>query len=323
MDIIQTMIDNFGRNITYLRISITDMCNLRCRYCMPDEQNHQCTCSKNMSLDEISMAIKTAADLGINKVRITGGEPLVRKDAVEICSMAARTDGIREVCMTTNGILLPKYAKELRNAGVKRLNISMDTLDEKKYGYITRRGKLGDVILGIEKALDEGFEKIKLNSVLIGGFNDDEIENLANLTYRWPIDVRFIEMMPMYDGGDFSDTAFIPYTTVLEKLPQLEKKESNDGVSKLYKLPDAKGYIGLISPVSDHFCARCNRIRITSDGKIKPCLHSNQEYSIKGLNCDEMMEVFKVAISTKPEKHKTLSYNLRSEALRNMNEIGG
>ena len=290
---------------------------------MPDTGEHHCSCHKNMSEEEIALAIKAAASLGIEKIRITGGEPLVRNDIVKICEGAAHTEGIKEVCITTNGILLPKYAADLKKAGVSRLNISLDTLDAKKYAYITKYGELKDALQGIEAALTEGFEKIKLNAVLIGGFNDDEIADLANLTYKWPVDMRFIEMMPMYDSGDFNKNSFIPCTRVLNALPQMERKPKDDTVAKLYTLPGAKGNIGLISPVSNHFCAECNRVRLTSDGMIKPCLHSDSEFSIKGLPYEKMIQVFRKAICAKPEKHKELSYAERTESHRTMNEIGG
>ena len=302
------MIDRLGRNITYLRISVTDKCNLRCRYCMPEEG----VCKKDhgdmLTEDEFIMAVEAAAALGITKVRITGGEPLVKKNIVSICRRAAAVEGIREVCLTTNGLLLPKMAKELREAGVKRLNLSLDTLDPEKYAYITRIGQLEDFKAGLEAALDAGFEKVKINAVLIGGFNDDEIERLAGLTLEYPVDVRFIEMMPMYDSGDFDERAYIPYTKVLEALPEAVPVEADGGVAKLYRLPGARGRIGLISPVSAHFCGECNRLRLTADGKLKPCLHSADEYSLKGLDLDGMMRVMEEAIWNKPAWHGVLNY---------------
>ena len=317
------MTDSYGREINYLRISVTDLCDLRCRYCMPADGVCKRDHSEMMDLEEIAMAVCAAAELGITKVRITGGEPLVKNGIVDICKVIADTDGIEEVCITTNGIKLPELAKPLRQAGVSRLNISLDTLNPDKFAYITRNGKLEDALSGIDAALNSGFDKIKLNAVLIGGFNDDEIEDLASLTLKYPLDMRFIEMMPMYDSGDFGAEAFIPYTVVTEKLPQLIPLEKDGSVAKLYTLPDALGNIGLISPVSAHFCRECNRIRLTSDGKLKPCLHSSVEFPVKGLSYDEMKEVFKKAIYAKPEWHGQLDYINRSKAERNMNEIGG
>ena len=317
------MIDRLGRNITYLRISVTDKCNLRCRYCMPEEG----VCRKNhadmLTEDEFIAAVEVAASLGITKIRITGGEPLVRKNIVSICRRAAEVEGVKEVCLTTNGVLLPQLAKPLKEAGVKRLNLSLDTLDPEKYAYITRIGKMEAFKVGLDAAFEAGFEKIKINSVLIGGFNDDEIEALAKLTLEYPVDMRFIELMPMYDSGDFGQDAYLPYSKVLEKLPEAVPVAQDDGVAKLYRLPGAKGNIGLISPVSAHFCGDCNRIRLTADGKLKPCLHAADEYSVKGLDKDGMKAVFEQAIWNKPSWHGDLDALHRSQAGRNMNEIGG
>ena len=273
--------------------------------------------------DEVINAVRAAAGLGISKIRYTGGEPLIKKNIVEICSRTSQIKGIEEICITTNGIMLPRLAKPLREAGVSRLNLSLDTLDKEKYSYITRIGKLEDFFEGLYAALDAGFEKIKINAVLIGGFNDDEIIPLAELTMKYPVDMRFIEMMPMYDSGDFDESSFIPYKRVLEVLPELEKVPKDGGVAKLYHIPGAMGNIGLISPISAHFCADCNRIRLTADGKVKPCLHSDDEYSLKGLDLDGMTEVLRDAILNKPTWHGELDATHRSKAGRNMNQIGG
>ena len=204
----QAMIDTYGRQITYLRLSVTELCNLRCRYCMPEDGVCKKRHEEMLTQEEMIMAIRAAAALGIRKLRITGGEPLVKSNIVELCRAAAAVEGIEDVCLTTNGTLLPKLAAPLREAGVRRLNISLDTLDAEKFRYITRIGRLEDATAGIEASLAAGFEKIKINSVLIGGFNDDEIPALAGLTRRWPVDLRFIELMPMYDSGDFGPEAF-------------------------------------------------------------------------------------------------------------------
>ena len=272
--------------------------------------------------DEMIQAVEAAASLGITKLRITGGEPLVKKNIVSICRRAAAVEGIREVCLTTNGILLPALAVPLKEAGVKRLNISLDTLDAEKYAYITRTGSLSQAVEGIRAAMDAGFEKVKLNTVLIGGFNEEEIVPLAELTLRYPIDLRFIEMMPMVEGG-FGPEAFLPNTRVLEVLPQLEEQPADGGVARLYRLPGALGRVGLISPVNAHFCAACNRIRLTADGKLKPCLHSAEEYSIKGLDREGMRSVMERAIYNKPAWHGELNAQNPSHAGRNMNQIGG
>lgn len=315
------MQDKFGRTITYLRLSVTDLCNLRCKYCMPEEG----ICKKNhediLSEDEMVMAVQTAASLGIRKIRITGGEPLVKKNILSICERVGKIPGIDEVCVTTNGVLLEEYAQGLINAGVSRLNISLDTLNAEKYKEITRIGNLQKVLTGIEEAIKVGFKKIKLNAVLMRGFNDDEIRALAELTLDKPIDMRFIELMPMIDTN-IDKAAYMPTREILKILPELEEL-STDGVAKLYKLPGAQGNIGLISPVSENFCAGCNRIRLTADGKFKPCLHSPEEFSIKGLDFEGMFEQTKKAVLAKPEKHGDLTGENLSNASRSMNAIGG
>ena len=317
------MIDRLGRNITYLRISVTDKCNLRCRYCMPEEG----VCKKDhadmLTEEEIINAVEAAASLGITKVRITGGEPLVKKNILSICRRTAAVEGIKEVCLTTNGVLLPQLAKPLKEAGVKRLNLSLDTLDPDRYAYITRIGTLENYQKGLDAAFEAGFEKIKINAVLIGGFNDDEIVPMAELTKKYPLDMRFIELMPMYDSGDFGPDAYVSYSRVLEKLPDAVPVSQDGGVAKLYRLPGALGNIGLISPVSAHFCGECNRLRLTADGKLKPCLHAADEYPIKGLDKAGMKAVFEQAIWNKPAWHGDLDAVNRSRAGRNMNEIGG
>ncbi len=317
------MKDGFGREITYLRLSVTERCNLRCRYCMPEDG----ICTKRhedmLTEDEMIMAVQAAASLGIHKLRLTGGEPLVKKNILSICERAAKLDGIKEVCLTTNGTLLPQMAKQLRDVGVDRLNISLDTLNPEKYAYITRRGTLDQALRGIEAALEAGFDRLKINAVLIGGFNDDEIPALAELTRRYPADMRFIELMPMTDNEEFGQKAYVPGAAVLTALPELEPVDYADGVAKLYHLPGAQGNIGLISAVSSHFCATCNRIRLTADGKLKPCLHSDQEYAIKGLDYEGMRREMERAILAKPACHAPLSAAERSNAGRNMNQIGG
>ena len=317
------MIDNFGREIRYLRLSVTERCNLRCRYCMPEDGVFKKRHEDMLSEDEMIMVVEAASRLGINKLRITGGEPLVKKNIVSICQRASAVKGIDEVCITTNGTLLPEMAAELKAAGVNRVNISLDTLSGEKYAYMSRRGKLDSALKGIEAAIDVGFEKVKINTVLIGGFNDDEISSLAELTVRYPLDLRFIELMPMYDGGYFDEKSYVSSEVVIKALPKLIPQKAADGVARLYKIPGAMGNIGIISPISNHFCAACDRIRVTADGKVKPCLHSNVEYSLKGKNMEEMEQILKSAILSKPLAHNPLSLNQRSGSGRNMNEIGG
>ncbi len=317
------MKDGFGREITYLRLSVTELCNLRCRYCMPAEGVCKRSHDEMLTQEEMLQAVRIAAELGMCKLRITGGEPLIKRNILSICEGAAQTPGIEEICLTTNGILLPGLAKTLKEAGVSRLNISLDTLNARKYSWMTRLGELDMALQGIESALNAGFARVKINAVLIGGWNDDEIGSLAKLSVRWPVDMRFIELMPMADKAVFGPEAYISCDRVLGALPELEPVTEHDGVARMYRLPNGQGRIGLISPLSADFCGRCNRLRLTADGKVKPCLHSPLEFPIKGLNSEDMKQQFLAACAAKPERHKLLSYEHRSGANRSMNRIGG
>lgn len=316
------MKDRFGRGITYLRLSVTELCNLRCRYCMPAEGVCKRRYDEMLSQAEMLLGLRVAAELGVRKLRVTGGEPLVKRNILGICEGAAQIPGIEEIGLTTNGTLLPGLAKPLKAAGVSRLNISLDTLDERKYAWMTRAGGLDLALKGIEAALDAGFERTKLNAVLIGGWNDDEIRPLAELSRRWPVDVRFIELMPMVGRAAFGPEAFIPCSRVLQVLPELVPA-GDDGVARMYRLPRAQGRIGLISPLSAPFCAGCNRLRLTADGRLKPCLHSPLEFTVKGLDREGMRRQFLAACAAKPEGHALLSYARPSSANRSMNRIGG
>lgn len=319
------MIDGYGRKIEYLRMSVTDACNLKCAYCMPADGMKQCPCRTAMSTEEFVEIASAAASLGMKKLRITGGEPLVRNDIVPLVRELGKIRGIEDMSLTTNATLLAPIADELFKAGIHRINISLDTLNAEKYGKITRGGRLCDAIDGIRAAFDAGMTPVKLNTVLIGGFNDDEIIPLAELTLRYPVQIRFIELMPIGDtAGEFSAEAFIPNSAVLDRLPQLSSVPSEKHtVARLYKLPGALGEVGLISPLSNHFCAECNRLRLTADGCLKPCLHSAEEISIRGLHGKELCSAIEKAVSHKPEKHVALSASERSEAKRSMYRIGG
>ena len=315
------MKDYFGRDIYYLRMSVTDLCNLRCIYCMPEHGVEKQRHEDILSIEEIAEIVRAAAACGITKVRVTGGEPLVRKGIVDICQRISRTPGIRELCMTTNGILLPKYAADIKAAGVQRLNISLDSIDPETYIKITRTGTLESALEGIKAALDTGFDSVKLNAVLIGGVNDGEIISLLDLTRRFNVNVRFIEVMPIGECADWAETRFLSTAYVLKLAPEL-RDVGVDGVAKLYKLPGGLGTVGLISPVSSHFCPTCNRIRIAADGKLKPCLHSADEINLRGLSGAPLEKAIRSAIFGKPQKHR-LDMGEISASARNMNAIGG
>jgi len=284
-----------------------------------------------LTVEEINEIVQAAASCGIKKVRITGGEPLVRRGIIDICKFIAGADGISEVCLTTNGIALPEFASGLKAAGVNRLNISLDTLDRKTYNKITRTDLLEAALHGVDIAIKTGFDAIKINAVLIGGMNESDIWRLLDFTKKYKVDVRFIELMPIGECADWAKEKFVSSQIVLKTAPELVET-GMQGVSKLYKFPDALGTVGLISPISSHFCPTCNRIRITADGILKPCLHSAEEINLRGLHGDALENVIKDAILGKPEKHKlcrgdrlplTNHPPLEGKGRRNMNEIGG
>ena len=313
------MLDSFAREITYLRISITDRCNYRCRYCMPEEGVEKRAHGDICSLEELRDMAAAAVRCGVKKIRVTGGEPLVRRGAVDFCRMLSEIPGVEELCITTNGSLLAEQAAALREAGVTHLNISLDTLKEERFRAITRLGTLSDVLRGIEAAERAGFEKIKLNCVLLGGVNDDEIADFAALTRAHDWQVRFIERMPMGCGKDFG--TYLPAQVVLDRCPELEPI-SHDGVAACCRFPGAKGTVGLIAPMSHAFCGECSRIRITADGKLKPCLHSGEEISLRGLSGDELEAAIRRGILMKPERHH-MDETGETEAQRGMFAIGG
>jgi cyclic pyranopterin phosphate synthase len=329
-------LDAYNRPISYLRISVTDRCNLRCIYCMPEEgvpwRSHQ----KVLRYEEIETIVQAAADLGISKVRLTGGEPLVRLGIVDLVRMLARIPGIDDLAMTTNGILLARYAEELAEAGLHRVNISLDTLDPARFRRITRRGDLADVLAGIEAARQAGLRPIKINTVVIRGLNDDEVVDLARKTLEaswW--NIRFIELMPVGDG-ELMDTAWEEQVvTAQESREQIEaalgklepvKMRVGSGPARYYRLPGAEGTLGFITPISEHFCYKCNRLRLTADGQLRPCLLSDQEIDLRtplreGADADEIQALIVEGINRKPMRHH-LQEHVRPEE-RAMSEIGG
>ena len=311
--------DHYNRNIDYIRISITDRCNLRCRYCMPDGIT-QISMAEILTYEEIRKVCILAAELGIQKIKITGGEPLVRRGIVDICARTAAAPGVEEVCMTTNGLLLPKLAPELRKAGLRRVNISLDTLSPELYRELTRVGNIEDAVSGLKAALDN-FETVKINAVLIGGTNEPEIRQMVYITKDAPVELRFIELMPIGECAHWPRERFLENSAVLEAVPELEPCGTS-GVARLFSLPNARGRVGLISPLSSHFCPECNRIRITPDGRLKPCLHSAQEIELRGFHGAELDAKLREGICAKPMRHH-LSPASPSESLRGMSRIGG
>ena len=314
------MKDGYGRDIYYLRLSVTDLCNLRCVYCMPaggvEKRRHEDV----LTVEELEEIARSAGRCGIRKIRLTGGEPLVRRGIVDICARTAAAPGVEEVCMTTNGLLLPKLAPELRKAGLRRVNISLDTLSPELYRELTRVGNIEDAVSGIKAALDN-FETVKINAVLIGGTNEPEIRQMVYITKDAPVELRFIELMPIGECAHWPRERFLENSAVLEAVPELEPCGTS-GVARLFSLPNARGRVGLISPLSSHFCPECNRIRITPDGRLKPCLHSAQEIELRGFHGAELDAKLREGICAKPMRHH-LSPASPSESLRGMSRIGG
>ena len=314
------MTDGCGRTIDYLRLSVTDLCNFRCRYCMPPEGVEKRDHREILSVEELVEIAAAAVECGIRKIRLTGGEPLVRRGILEICRGLRAIPDLEELCLTTNGSLLAEYAASLRAAGVDRLNISLDTLRPDRFAAMTRRGTLADTLAGIAAAETAGFSGLKLDTVLIGGFNDDEIGDFVRLTRHHPWSVRFIELMPMGPCAGWERSCFLPGDAVLRTCPALEP-EGTDGVARRFRLPGAPGTVGLISPVSHEFCEECRRVRVTADGRLKGCLHSAEELPLRGLHGPALREAIRQGIRTKPARHHLTER--RSDTPRTMNRIGG
>lgn len=314
------MRDCLGRTVDYLRLSVTDLCNYRCRYCMPAQGVRKRSHGEILRVEEYVEIAEAAARCGITKVRLTGGEPLVRRGVLDICQKISAIPGVEELCLTTNGSLLPEFAVPLREAGVNRLNISLDTLRPDRFRAITRGGELDRVLDGIAAAQTAGFTGLKLNAVLMGGVNDDEAGDFLALTVDRPWEVRFIELMPMGPCANWDTGRFLPCGEVLRRFPELEPLDTQ-GVARRYRLPGAKGTVGLISPLSHGFCSRCRRIRVTADGRLKSCLHSREEIPLRGLRGGELEQAIRQGILHKPaEHHLTLR---PSDTPRSMNQIGG
>jgi cyclic pyranopterin phosphate synthase len=318
------MKDSFDREINYLRVSLTDRCNLRCKYCMPEKGIDKLKHDDILSLEEIYELIEIFVQLGITKIRFTGGEPLIRHGVIDLIERVSKLNGIRELTMTTNGTLIKDNIAGLKNAGLNRLNISLDTLDEKKYKSITGGGNIFSVLEGIEEAQKMRLTPIKINTVLIGGFNDDEIEDFINLTIDNDIEARFIELMPIGEVADFAKDNFISNNKVLKSAKELIALECEDKSSPAvyYKLPNAIGKIGLISPISCKFCKNCNRVRLTSTGKLKLCLHSDREIDLRSALAEgkDVKKIIMESILIKEEEHH-LEYE--KYIYKNMNQIGG
>ena len=335
------MKDGYGRVIDYLRISLTDRCNFRCIYCMPEDGVAQMSHEEILSLEEIERLVRVATRIGIRHVRLTGGEPLVRKGVVDFVRNINALPEIDNISLTTNGVLLPRMAEDLKAAGVSRVNISLDTLDPDQFRMVTRVGKLEDTLAGIDAALAVGFDPVKINAVAVRSLNQDYL-GFARLSVDRPLHVRFIEYMPVgessgVDGCGWGPEDVIPNEEILEiineraaeqGLPALvpagDDQPLGFGPASYYEFPGAEGTVGFISAMSNHFCSRCNRLRLTADGKVRPCLFSDLEYDLRtllrtpGATDDDILGVFERALAMKPDEHHN-----RVGTERNMSQIGG
>lgn len=319
------MRDNHGRNINYLRISVTDRCNLRCIYCMPEQGIKSLDHEDILRFEDTLKIVKAAASLGINKIRYTGGEPLVMKDIDKLIYETSKIPQIKDIAITTNGILLSGMAEVLKKAGLKRVNISLDTLDKDKFKSITRIGDIEKVLESIYKCLTIGLKPIKINTVLMRGINDTEFKDFLSLIRELPVEIRFIELMPIGEGIKLYEKSKLSFMEILEQHPELTRIQTDkSSTAQLYKLQGAKGSIGFISPVSCKFCSDCNRIRLTSTGYIKQCLHAKEEISLREyLNNEEMLTAaLKSAILNKPLEHHLHEENV-SRSDKMMYQIGG
>lgn len=323
--------DNYDRRIDYLRISITDRCNLKCVYCMPLKGPKHFKESDVLTDEEIVRFIRIACRHGLKKVRITGGEPLMRKGIVHLISSIKET-GISDLSLTTNGIMLSGLSRRLKDAGLDRVNISLDTMDAERYRGITRGGNINHVWNAIKEAEQVGLSPVKINVVPIRGLNDDEILSFASLTLDKNYHIRFIEFMPANCTGGWKKEKCISSSEVLEKISTLGRIEQQEfrgrGPSRNYRINGAAGIIGIISPISDHFCGFCNRLRLTANGKIRPCLFSREQIDIKtpmrsGATDETIEKLFCQAVRVKPQRHLLNENSNTASHIKTMSKIGG
>jgi GTP 3',8-cyclase len=324
--------DSFQRPIDYLRISVTDRCNLRCVYCMPEDGITLTAHEDILSYEEIHRLARAAAGLGISRIRVTGGEPLVRTGTADLVRLLRGIDGIDDISLTTNGILLAREAAALKAAGLNRVNVSLDTLNPEKFKKITRgRAEIGEVLEGMRAAATAGLNPVKVNAVALAGVNDDEVLDFARKTIDDGWHVRFIEHMPFYGSNGHKD-GFLSSHAIKEMLWELGKMEpyhhtAGCGPAKYYAFPGAKGSIGFINAVSEHFCFQCNRLRLTADGKLRTCLMSEVETDLRGPLRDGVSDDALKAIISDAVAHKPLQHHLEQdgdeETRRPFSQVGG
>lgn len=323
--------DKYDRIIDYMRISITDRCNLRCIYCMPSEGIKPIKHKDVINYEEIIRIVRIAAGLGVRKIRITGGEPLIRKNLAYLVSSINSIKGIEDISLTTNGVLLKEYAESLARAGLRRVNVSLDSLRSERYREITRGGDINSVWKGIHEAEKAGLLPIKINMVPIRGFNDDEIEEFARLTLKTAYNVRFIEFMPIGAKEIWNHEKYISTEEIKERVskiaPLVPVRIRKTGPARYFKFEGAPGVLGFISPITHHFCNSCNRLRLTSDGKLRPCLFSETEIDLKsamrcGADDKEIERLLRLSTEIKPEGH-AINHERSLLHLKPMSRIGG
>lgn len=326
------MRDRFGRRIEYLRISVTDKCNLRCVYCMPLEGLQWLRRDEVLRFEEIAEIVRTMARMGLRRVRITGGEPLVRRNLPALIRMIAAVPGIEDIALSTNGVLLGPIAEELRDAGVRRINVSLDSLRPERIDAIARRqGVHADIFEGLAAAERAGLEPIKINTVVMRGRNDDELEDFARITLERPWHVRFIEVMPVGANLDISAKEYIPAYEILDRVRAIGDLEPVDGPvgngpARYFRLPGAAGTVGVITPMSHNYCDRCNRMRLTADGQLRPCLFGSLQTDLRGpLRRGEPLEPhIRHALEVKPERHLLMQGTAAgSGGLVALSQVGG
>ncbi|MHA6529115.1 GTP 3',8-cyclase MoaA [Paenibacillus sp. BAC0078] len=351
----QTLDDSYGRLHNYVRISVTDRCNLSCQYCMPDKNIGAASQSPPLTFEEISSVVSVLADMGVTKVRLTGGEPLLRPRLEELVARLRAISGIGRIGLTTNGLLLSSKARALREAGLTDVNISLDSLQAERFARITGGGDVSRVLHAIGASLEAGVERVKVNVVVMHGVNDDEIESFLQLTLKYPLQIRFIEYMPIGRNIEGWEAGYMPLDGILDRCaragwevepaltdqagveaihdPNLSGEAGDSGPARYYRITGAVGQFGLIDPVSNHFCRSCNRLRITAGGHIKPCLYWNDEWNVRPyIGKDEQLkQLFLRSLEGKPVRHEMgqrgmgfgTGQPLQSSTIRQMLQIGG
>ena len=327
------LFDPYNRHLNYLRISITDRCNLRCIYCNPKIESQKLHHNDILRYEEILRIVRIGVAMGITKVRVTGGEPLVRKGCYDFLSQLARIEGLEDLALTTNGVLLKNNIDRIIDAGVRRLNISLDTLNRKKYEYITGEDAFDQVWQGIMAAHQKGINPIKLNVVVLSGINDEELVDFARLSIEYPFHIRFIEFMPVGPETGCQAERYLPGDQILTRLQTLGALEplngqGLDGPARRWKYSGARGEIGLISPISHHFCPSCNRLRLTADGKLRTCIFSDDETDLRealrqGATDGQLEDIIQQAIARKPKEHPHQNAPVPGRCRRQMSKIGG